>query len=153
MALTAALSVALIIASCNKSVLYEDVQHIDNATWKATATLFYRFTVADSLQACDFSFLVRNTTSYGYQNLYLFLTAWYPDGTWSRDTAECILAAPDGRWYGKGMGKIKESQFMFRKAVHFRRSGSFTIAVNQAMRTEELTGISDIGIRIVKSEK
>jgi gliding motility-associated lipoprotein GldH len=140
-----------IIHSCDKSIMYEENRHLGNSEWKAGDTLFFDFEVKDSLQAYDFGFTVRNTTSYSYQNLYLFITAWYPDGNWSRDTAECILAAPDGKWFGKGMGKIRDSQFIFRKTVQFRRSGHYTIGVNQAMRIENLKGISDIGIRLTKS--
>ena len=137
--------------SCDKAIMFEENKHISNSEWKAGDTVFFSFSVTDSMQAYDFGFNVRNTTSYSYQNLFLFITAWYPDGSWSRDTAECILAAADGKWLGKGNGKIRDSQFLFRKNVHFRRSGNYTIGINQAMRTDNLKGISDIGIRITKS--
>jgi gliding motility-associated lipoprotein GldH len=141
-----------IFTSCDNSIMYEDIKHIEKAQWKASDTLYFHFTVTDTSQPYDFGFNVRNTTSYDYQNLYLFITAWYPGGTWSRDTAECILAASDGRWFGKGMGKLKDSRFVFRKGVRFRRSGTYTISVNQAMRKDLLLGISDIGIRIAKTD-
>jgi len=140
-----------IFTACDRSIFYEQNLHVENSTWDATDTLFFEFNVTDTLGKYDFGFNVRNTTSYPYQNLYLFITAWYPDGSWSRDTAECILAAPDGRWYGKGNGKIRDSRFQFRKNVSFRSSGVHRIGVNQAMRTEKLEGIADIGIRIVQS--
>jgi len=139
------------LTSCDDSILYEQRHRIDNSSWKSTDTLLFAFTVTDTVQAYDFGFNIRNTTSYPFQNLYLFLTAWYPDDTWSRDTAECILAAPDGQWYGKGNGKLRDSYFVFRKGVKFRRAGSYTVGVNQAMRVDNLEGVSDIGIRIVKS--
>lgn len=143
----------MLFSSCDRSVFYEELKHVEGTEWKADDTLLFRFTITDTLQPYDLSFSVRNTTTYQFQNLYLFITAWYPDHTWSRDTAECILAAPDGKWYGKGNGKIRDSQFLFRKEVKFRRAGEYTIGVNQAMRIEELPGISDIGIRLQKSGK
>lgn len=139
------------LTACDNSIMYEELHHIEKAQWKASDTIFFHFTVTDTAQLYDFGFNVRNTTSYDYQNLYMFITAWYPGGTWSRDTAECILAAADGKWFGKGMGKIKDSQFLFRKGVRFRRSGKYTLCVNQAMRKELLQGISDIGINIRKT--
>lgn len=145
------LSITFLLSSCDNSIQYEENQHINDASWKANDTLFFTFDIKDTLTAYDFGFNVRNTTSYSYQNLYLFITAYYPNGSWSRDTAECLLAAPDGQWLGKGNGKIRDSQYIFRKSVHFRRAGKYTVAVNQAMRTETLKGISDVGIRIVKS--
>ncbi|MBK7175454.1 MAG: gliding motility lipoprotein GldH [Bacteroidales bacterium] len=145
--------VLLSLPSCDRSIFYEEMQHVEGTDWKESDTLFFKFEVTDTLQAYDLSFSVRNTTSYQFQNLYLFITAWYPDQTWSRDTAECILAASDGEWLGKGNGKIRDSQYLFRKGVKFRRSGKYTIGVNQAMRTESLAGVSDIGIRLEKSGK
>ncbi len=142
--------VVFVFTACDSSVFHSQTVHIKNSEWKASDTLFYTFNSSDTLTAYDFYFEVRNTTDYDMQNLYLFITAYYPGNTFSRDTAECILAAPDGKWFGKGMGKHKDNRFLFRKGVRFRKAGNYTIAVNQAMRKDPLLGISDIGILIKK---
>ena len=144
------ISTILIATACDKEVFHNESVHIKNNEWKATDTLFYTFNSKDTLAAYDFYFEIRNTTDYDMQNLYLFITAMYPGNTFSRDTAECILAAPDGNWYGKGMGKHKDNRFLFRKGVRFRKPGNYVIAVNQAMRKDTLKGISDVGILIKK---
>ncbi len=149
--LAGTISLFLSLTSCDSSVMYDQMQHVKNSDWNAKDTLFFHFRVTDTLRNYNVGVNVRNSTSYDYQNLYLFITAVYPGGTYSRDTAECILAAADGKWYGKGMGKLKDSQFMFRKGVRFRKSGEYIIAVNQAMRQQVLKGISDVGIRITES--
>lgn len=141
---------AVFTSSCDRNVFFSDTKHIRNDEWKATDTLFFTFHSADTLSTYDFYFQVRNTTDYDKQNLYFFITAFYPENTYSRDTAECILAAPDGKWYGKGMGKYRDSRFLFRKEVRFRKAGDYIIAVNQAMREEKLKGISEVGISIKK---
>ena len=141
-----------LVNACDKAVFYNETVHLKNDDWKATDTLFYSFYSKDTLTSYNFYFEVRNTTDYDLQNLYLFITAYYPGNSYSRDTAECILAAPDGKWYGKGMGKHKDNRFLFRKGVRFRKPGNYTVAVNQAMRKETLKGISDIGILIKKQE-
>jgi len=142
--------IILMATACNNEVFHNESVHIKNNEWKATDTLFYSFDAKDTLASYDFYFEIRNTTDYDMQNLYLFITALYPGNTFSRDTAECILAAPDGNWYGKGMGKHKDNRFLFRKGVRFRKSGNYVIAVNQAMRKDTLKGISDVGILIKK---
>ncbi len=144
------LLIVFMSTACNRDVFHAESVHLKNNEWKSADTLFYTFNSQDTLQAYDFYFEVRNTTDYDMQNLYLFITAFYPDNTYSRDTAECILAAPDGQWYGKGMGRHKDNRFLFRKGVHFRKPGKYQIAVNQAMRIETLKGISDVGILIKK---
>jgi len=143
----------LFTTSCNNNVIHSESVHLKNSEWKASDTLFYSFDTKDTLSLFDFYFEIRNTTDYDMQNLFLFITAYYPGDTYSRDTAECILAAPDGKWYGKGMGKHKDNRFLFRKGVQFRKPGNYIIAVNQAMRKEKLNGISDVGILIQKQEK
>ncbi len=140
----------LLVSACNNAVFHSESIHLKNNEWKSGDTLFYSFNSKDSLTSYDFYFEIRNTTDYDMQNLYMFITAYYPGDSYSRDTAECILAAPDGKWYGKGMGKHKDSRFMFRKGVRFRKAGNYVIAVNQAMRKENLEGISDVGILIKK---
>jgi gliding motility-associated lipoprotein GldH len=147
------MATAILMAACNTSVFYSETLHLKNDEWKSADTLFYTFDSKDTLSSYDFYVEIRNTTDYDMQNLYLFITAYYPGNTFSRDTAECILAAPDGKWYGKGMGKHKDSRFLFRKGVKFRKAGNYIIAINQAMRKEKLNGISDVGILIRKQEK
>lgn len=132
--------------------MHNESAHIKNNEWVASDTLFFSFNSKDTLSLYDFYFEIRNTTDYDMQNLYLFITAYYPGNTYSRDTAECILAAPDGKWYGKGIGKHKDNRFLFRKNVQFRKPGEYIIAVNHAMRKEKLKGISDVGILIKKQE-
>jgi len=148
----AVLLVATILGStaCKNDVFHNETVHLKNNEWQAADTLFYTFESKDSIALYDFYFEVRNTTDYDMQNLYLFITAYYPGNTFSRDTAECILAAADGKWFGKGMGKHKDNRFLFRKGVRFRKPGNYIIAVNQAMRKDTLNGISDVGILIKK---
>ncbi len=138
------------ITACNSDVFQNETVHLKDSEWKEADTLFYSFDSKDSLSLYDFYFEIRNTTDYDMQNLYIFITAYYPGNTFSRDTVECILAAPDGKWYGKGMGKHKDNRFLFRKGVRFRKPGNYVIAVNQAMRKENLKGISNVGILIKK---
>ncbi len=144
------ITITLLATACNNDVFQNESVHLKNSRWKADDTLFYNFNSKDTLATYDFYFEVRNTTDYDMQNLYLFITAYYPGNTYSRDTAECILAAADGKWFGKGMGKHKDNRFLFRKGVRFRKPGNYIIAVNQAMRKDTLNGISDVGILIKK---
>jgi gliding motility-associated lipoprotein GldH len=144
------LAAVITVLACNKEVFHNETVHLKNSEWNATDTLFYSFDSKDTLASYDFYFEIRNTTDYEMQNLFLFITAYYPGNTYSRDTAECILAAPDGNWYGKGIGKHKDNRFLFRKGVRFRKQGNYIIAVNQAMRLKTLKGISDVGILIKK---
>jgi gliding motility-associated lipoprotein GldH len=75
----------------------------------------------------------------------------YPQGTYSKDTLECILADQTGKWLGDGSGDIWDNQILFRKNFKFKRKGKYVFSLEQAMRLENLPQILDVGIRIEKS--
>jgi gliding motility-associated lipoprotein GldH len=139
---------ALFLISCEKSAFFEENRHVVSETWKQGDTLFFKVEVKDTIHYYDFYLNVRNHTEYRYRNLYLFINTRFPSGGIARDTVQCILAAADGKWYGKGMGKIKDSRILFKKAVRFPHAGTYLIGIQQAMREVRLAGISDIGVRI-----
>lgn len=138
----------LLLASCNKSAFFEENQHVASETWKQGDTLSFKVDVTDTTHYFDFYLNVRNSTEYRYRNLYLFINTRFPGGGIARDTVECMLAASDGKWFGKGMGKIKDSRILFKKAVRFPHAGTYLIGIEQAMREKKLDGINDIGLRI-----
>jgi gliding motility-associated lipoprotein GldH len=146
--LSCAILGVLFLTSCDKSAFFEENRHVASETWKQGDTLYYKLQITDTIHYFDFYLNVRNSTDYRYRNLYLFMNTRFPGGGIARDTIECMLAAADGKWYGKGMGKIKDSRILFKKAVRFPHAGTYLIGIQQAMREVKLAGISDIGVRI-----
>ena len=143
-----ALLVGLFLTSCNKSAFFEENQRVPSETWGQGDTLQYKVEVTDTIKYFDFYLNIRNTTDYRYRNLYLFISTKFPGGGIARDTVQCLLAAADGKWYGKGMGDIKDSRILFKKAVRFPHAGTYLIGIQQAMRENKLNGINDVGLRI-----
>lgn len=139
-----------LMSSCNDNTIFVERKHIEAGSWKTTDTLYYQFSITDTITPVDIYFNVRNSVDYQNQNLYIFLTAFYPGNKFSRDTIDISLAEPDGKWIGKGSGAYRDVSFLFRKNLTFTKPGIYTLAINQAMRTKELKGISDFGIRIDK---
>jgi gliding motility-associated lipoprotein GldH len=142
------MSLIIVMNSCNNDIVFRENRHINKSGWNPADSIEFTFRIDDTISPVSLYFNIRNTTGYPYQNLYFFITTKYPDGTFSRDTAECILAANDGRWMGKGKGKTRDSKFLFRKAVRFIKTGEYTLIVNQAMREDVLKGIADVGLLI-----
>jgi gliding motility-associated lipoprotein GldH len=93
---------------------------------------------------------IRNASGYAYSNLYLFLDTKYPNNSMSRDTIECILADPSGKWLGDGSGDIWDNQILFKKNVRFKQIGTYKFRYEQAMRMPKLPMIMDVGLRIEK---
>lgn len=148
MLVTAAIGCMLLFGACNSQTVYQDNEAIPASGWDINNRIDFGVTMDDTTQLHELYLLVRNTTDYPYRNLYLFLDIEFPNQQTLRDTIECILAHKDGQWTGKGFGKIRANEFLFRDDVWFPVSGNYTFRLQQGMREESLKGISDIGIRI-----
>ena len=112
----------------------------------------FRFSIEDSLSEFNSFIDIRHTGEYPYSNLYVFLDLYKGDVHLNRDTIECPLASPDGKWLGKGLGFIHEDRFdahvLYRFRKRFPGAGDYTMKLEQAMRRETLEGVLDVGISI-----
>ncbi|MDD3738549.1 MAG: gliding motility lipoprotein GldH [Lentimicrobiaceae bacterium] len=137
-------------SSCNNKYSYEHSIKIHDAKWTSADTLFFQFETTDSLALYEIEFNIRNTTDYQFQNLFMFVTAFYPAYTYSHDTVEVFLSKKDGEWLGKGIGFYKNLDVLFTKNARFRNNGTHVIAINHGMRNDTIVGIAEIGIKIKK---
>lgn len=99
---------------------------------------------------------IRNNENYPFANIHLIADLEDPMGTTTTDTLSYRLAAPDGRWLGKGM-MAKESKLWFKESVSLPYIGTYQIRIRPAMRYNEsaaaleiLPGIDAVGIGVEK---
>lgn len=145
-------ALVLIFAACIEQGLYDKYVAINPQGWNFQDPAVFEVEITDTVSAVNFFLNIRHNTDYEFRNLYLFLHTKYPSGQHTTDTLEIMLAAPDGKWFGKGYGKIKEDRILLKKGVYFEVTGKYTFRLEQAMREENLSGIEDIGITIKKFE-
>lgn len=143
------LAIGLLLAACDSGSLYDDNRAIRDAHWDKEMVPSFDVRIEDTTRMYRFYINVRHTDDYRYSNLYVFLQTHFPNGNLTRDTIECILAAPDGRWQGRKSGKTIEHQILLNDALKFPLKGQYVFEIEQAMR-EPLKGVTDIGIRIEK---
>jgi len=136
--------------SCGKPGVLNQYQRIPDGQWKKENPVNLEANLTEKNGIYNIYLQVRNTTDYNYANLYLFINTTLPDLTKTRDTVECYLASPDGKWIGSGFGKIKESRWLMKKGMMIKNPGLYKFSIEQAMRVEVLEGISDIGLKIEK---
>ncbi len=142
----------LLLTACDNNRIFEENISIPNKEWMVDYKPTFKFEIQDTTLFYNFYINLRNNTDYPYSNLYLFVNSYLPDGSMATDTLEVYLANREGKWLGKGLGKIKESRFFLRQNLVFPRKGEYSIEIEQAMRVEKLIGIEDIGIRIERAE-
>jgi gliding motility-associated lipoprotein GldH len=140
----------LILTSCSSGTLYDNNKSMPDNVWKSDQIIRFDVELEDTVNICKFYINVRHSTDYRYANLFLFINTTFPDGREARDTVECILADPSGKWLGKGISNIRDNQVLLRRGIRFPEQGTYIFEFEQAMREPELEGIMDLGLRIVK---
>lgn len=138
--------------SCDPSRYFEENKKISKGEWDQNDPIAFQANVTDTIADFNVFINVRNSGSYRFSNLYMFINTIFPGGQIERDTLECLLAAPDGRWLGDGLGDIFDNRILFKEKVRFPQAGEYRFELIQAMRINPLPGIMDVGIRIEKSK-
>lgn len=146
------LSMILFFSGCGFNAIYDEQVEVTQAKWYKDEVARFEVVISDTTSPCDFVLSVRNNTDYGFSNLYVFLNTRFPNGNVTRDTIECILADPTGKWLGKGWGNIKDNRIVLKSGLTFPISGTYAFFVQHAMRKDTLEGIESVGVRIEKTE-
>jgi gliding motility-associated lipoprotein GldH len=137
-------------SSCGTQSLYDHNEQVNNP-WNANDHATFELNISDTLNPYNIYLNIRNTTDYPFANLYFFIKTNLPNGQYSIDTTEVFLADIKGDWIGKGLGKNKDVQVLFKKNGRFPMSGIYRIEIQQAMRVQQLEGVESVGIRVVKA--
>jgi gliding motility-associated lipoprotein GldH len=141
----------VLTASCAKRNLYLRNVPIGREGWTVEQIMRFEVPVADTSNPYNMYLQVRNDGRYENSNLWLFVTTHSPTGAMIRDTLECKLADEQGRWLGRGSGGRYSLEIPYRYNIRFPNSGMYLIEVEHGMRTSVLNHITDLGIRIQKS--
>ncbi|MBL0045437.1 MAG: gliding motility lipoprotein GldH [Flavobacteriales bacterium] len=150
------LPVAILFGGCAKDVVFQEDAQTPSGVWERGWNPAFAFDIADTITAHDVYLDVRHTGDYPFSNLYTFVKLTGPSGESLTDTVECTLADASGRWYGKGLGFISSDRFqahvLYKLRNRFPRKGRYTITLEQAMRTEKLQGVIDVGVSVERSK-
>ncbi len=136
------------IYSCDQNRVFEENIALPDHRWNRTNVLVFNVEISDTVNPHNIYVNVRNGGQYQYSNLFLFVRTVSPTGHWIRDTVECTLANEKGRWLGSGLGDIATLKIPYKMNVRFPYQGLYTFEIEQAMRTEELKHMFDIGLRV-----
>ena len=139
------------VLGCDSDRLFEENQKIDNNKWYIDNSVEFKVEIKDTSTLYNVYVNVRNAGYYRYSNFFLFVNTHLPAGQLQRDTLECPLASPDGKWLGDGLGDIWDNRILFKKNVTFPVEGEYRFELIQAMRDDPIEGIMDAGIRIEKT--
>ena len=141
------------VISCKNDKKEEYYHVFENKKWNTDSIVKFETKNIDTSLTYDLYTMIRHTTNYRYQNLFLFTEIQN-----KKDTLEISLSEKNGKWRGRGFGDIKELKIKIANNIRFgQESGSF-LFFEQAMRYQELEKINElqeilaIGITIQKNE-
>jgi gliding motility-associated lipoprotein GldH len=143
---------AILLGSCDPDRIYEKNIRIPDGIWYRDNIVAFELTIEDTISTHNLYVNIRNTNLYPLSNLYLFITTTAPSGHSIRDTVEVILADEKGKWLGSGLGDIWDLQQLYKQNVRFAQRGAYRFEYEQAMRTEKLPFILDVGLRVEKAD-
>ena len=147
------LFLAVSFVTCQNDNKKESYHSFNNNTWNTDSIVSFEFDNIDTTNPHDMYLMVRHTTSYKFQNLFLFTNFENQE-----DTLEVFLSEKSGKWLGKGFGETKELKIKIKDNVNFKENQDQKFSVEQAMRYEglekiiNLTEIVAVGIGLYKSE-
>ena len=147
------LVVAISIAACNSDIVYENSVRVANPVWHADSAARFEIEIADTTLAYQSGILICNSGDYLYQNLWLFVTEIAPDSTITCDTIQYFLADGYGRWLGSGIGSLYTNIYYYKEDLHYSQEGVYAYEIRQGMRDEELKGIVNMGMQILRKEE
>lgn len=141
----------LLLSSCGGPVVFDRYQTIDGRHWEKDKEYYFTVEIDDITTPYNLTFEVRNNNLYPFQNLWIFWGEEQPSQTILKDTTECMLADDYGKWLGQGIS-LYQSSFPLRTEYRFPETGTYTFSFRQGMRNDELPGIQEIGLKVIKSE-
>ena len=144
----ATLALTVWMSSCGTPLVMAESQEVPLDGWKSEDVLRFQWDMDDTLSRHDLMLDVRHGQDYPYSNLHLFLTYRFPNGKSRTDTIDCTLADELGRWRGSGFGDLVDQRFLIEQGIQFPLKGRYLLEVTHGMRTDPMTDLSDVGIRL-----
>lgn len=154
MVILSAISLLMALFSCGPSVVFDSTVQVPQDGWHKDTVAVFKSEITSLNESCHLLLQVNNSKSYPYSNIWLFVDAVFPSGNVQRDTIECTLANDAGDWFGKSnmSGDQFKSIHPYKLNIKFPEEGLYKYYLIQGMRDTVLSGISEVGIKIIEVE-
>ena len=144
--------VAHVLGSCQDTKAVVDTnQEITRRNWNYTEKIQVPVTIESTDKSYNLYVNLRHTPDYKYSNIFLLIHTTGPDGKRISERKEFKLALPDGEWLGSGSGNMYSHQLLFKGRYKFPLKGKYTFELEQNMRDNPLNDVTDVGMRVEKS--
>ena len=143
----------IMAAGCLPAPYFQKEESIPQYAWTYNFKPSFTFTITDTTSLYQPWFLIRHTQAYPYSNIWMWVYVKSPgDSLPRKERVNITLAENSGKWLGRGMGEIYEQRMKieFSDSIRFRRSGTYTVSLEQNMRINPLPEVLNVGFRLEK---
>ena len=144
----------LFLTGCDDDRVFEQITDFDNRQWLVSEKPEFEFVIDNTGAQYNLYCDIRNSVSYPYSRF--FFTYYLQDST-GADTktalmTEYLFDAKTGKPFGKsGIGDLYDHRFLLVKNHQFKHKGKYRVKFEQFMRTDTLSGILAVGLRVERS--
>jgi len=146
--------ILLSLVSCDDQRVFEKNTDFNSRFWKVNEKPDFEFDVTDSTQPYNLYCNVRNSLDYPYARIFITWRLQDSTGTvLEKDLAQYMLFdEKTGRPFGEsGLGDIYDHRIPIKRDYRFPHTGKFKVSFEQYMRTDTLSGVLAVGLRLERS--
>ncbi len=139
---------SMLVGCDDPTKVFEENHDIPNQVWNKDHMVEFSFDISDTTQFYDILVNLRHTTFYPNSNLWVMVYTTYPNDTVQQQRLQLTLADEKGQWFGDCTGDICTVQQYIQQRVFFNQVGTYKLAFEQIMRTDDLADILAFGLRV-----
>ncbi|MEA3496453.1 MAG: gliding motility lipoprotein GldH [Bacteroidota bacterium] len=143
----------ILFSGCNKNVVFDKSQKIEDYIWNKQKIIEFDFDVNDTISTHLISFEIRHATHFMYDNLLVELIILTPSAdTFSQDIT-LPIRDKEHEFKGKGAGDIWDISIPVFYDFNFPEKGKYKFQIKNAMPEAKTVAIMAVGIKIKKEVK
>ena len=147
------ISLITLFISCNGDVIFEQKREINSSLWNHNDEISFSFSIDDTSGHYDLVLDVEHNVDFAWENIYTKVFTIFPD----EDTTETVIpinmADGMGQWEGNCKGMDCSLEVSLIENVMFPRPGEYQWIFRQHTREENLSGISGLGLKVLRSSE
>lgn len=143
--------IVLFLLACNDNRVYEKNVDFDSRDWIVNDKPEFEFEIQDTLQTYNLYCNVRNSLEYPFARI--FITYYLQDSAGAvldkKLVRQLLFDDKTGEPQGdSGLGDIYDHRISLKANHRFPYAGKYKVAFEQFMRTDTLSGILAVGLRV-----
>lgn len=148
-------AIIVILFSCDESRVYERNVDFNSRQWLINERPEFEFEISDTLKTYNLFCNVRNSLDYPFARVFVRYYLQDSSGNILEEelVRQLLFDEKTGKPYGEsGLGDLYDHRIPLKNNHRFPYSGKYKIAFEQFMRTDTLSGVLAVGVRVESSK-